>query len=97
MSYDPGGVRALLSRLREQDAQKEQPREPPSESIRRRWVRPENKGGAVWSAAGVHSAAQDTTKATTSEHLSREQIKAIIDKLAQQSQFRAELRMVRSI
>lgn len=39
MADDPGGVRALLARLREHDAQKDAPRAQPLESVRRRWVR----------------------------------------------------------
>lgn len=47
MADDPGGVRALLARLREHDAQKDAPRAHPQASVRRRWVRTEPPAAAA--------------------------------------------------
>ncbi|WFD34664.1 Aminopeptidase 2 mitochondrial [Malassezia cuniculi] len=107
MSDDAGGVRALLARLREQDAKKEAPRETPPqepESIRRRWVRSDSKAGAaagIWAPDGVQpitaheETARDAPPKRRSGQLSLHEAEAAVRRLAKDDRFVAELRKLK--
>lgn len=92
MADDPGGVRALLARLREQDAKKDAPREQPLESVRRRWVHTEPPAAV----------AADTRRSSALRHaplaadMPLAEAERIVTSLAKEPAFVAELRKLQS-